>query len=115
MKRLSDGIIVKRLLRYVDAASRDEDGMPTAAGMANYLDMSKEELFALAKSENPEVRKAYERAMNSLEHSLLSGAAFKRYNPSVVAMCLKNLFGYGKEADADDDLDLTLTVAGEPK
>ncbi len=115
MKGLTKKVVVNRLLRYVASVSGNEDEIPTAAGMANYLGMTKEELFALERSEDADVRKAYCKAMNDLEHFLLSGAAFKRINSSLAALCLKNLFGYGKESDGDDDLDLTLTVAGEKK
>ena len=115
MGRISDKIVVKRLLRYVASVSGSENEIPTAACMANYLGFTKEELFSLERSENEDVRKAYQKAMNDLEHFLLSGAAFKRINPSLAALCLKNLFGYGKETSEEEDLDLTFTVAGDKK
>lgn len=111
---MSERIMIKRLNRYLSTFDEKEREMPTAAGLANYLEITKEELFALAKSENEELRRAYVRAMNEMEHQLLSGAAFKRFNPTVVNICLQNVFGYGKD-EQDEDIDLTLTVTGDMK
>ncbi len=111
---MSEKILIKRLNRYVSTFYEKEKEMPTAAGLANYLEITKEELFKLSESENAELRKAYVRAMNEMEHLLLSGAAFKRFNPTVVNICLQNVFGYGKD-EKEEDLDIALTVTGDMK
>ncbi len=104
---MKDTAFIKRMKRYVRLTAEKENDIPTVAGLANYLDTTKEEIFKLAKS-NTEIGQTVRKTLNEIEHSLIVMAAFKKISGTAVNLLLVRDFGGKKEEDEDFELSFSV-------
>ena len=108
--------IIKRINEYAQMQEGIGD-IPTIAGLAGALGVSKSVLAEYEFSKNRELKNSFIYARNVIEHRLLSLCAFKKISSSMVNFYLGAEFGYKKPASGGDavgrengEVDISLVV-----
>ncbi len=74
--------------------------IPSVAGLAIYLDLSKDTIYQWAK-EYPEFSYALEKVSRLQEHKLINGSVAGTYNPTISKLMMSSNHGYKEKTESD--------------
>lgn len=102
--------ILSSIEEYLSESAANDDDVPTLAGMAYYLGMSKDELLKLERSSDKEIKAAFISAKNRIEHYFISRAALKKISSQTAHFYLNSVFGYADSGESDFPEDFEVRV-----
>lgn len=93
--------VLDKALDYVENFESYGDAVPTVAGMACEIGVSRETLYAWSKDESkPEFSDIFSRVMEKQERNLVNGGLAGGFNPAVTKMMLTK-HGYSDKQEID--------------
>ncbi|MEG0770876.1 MAG: terminase small subunit [Clostridia bacterium] len=102
----------KKIEEYIELQKKSDTEIPTLAGLAVFLGISKERLVAFEFCSNKPLKESYIKAKNQIEHLILSKAALKLISSSTAHFYLQSAFGYAekKEEVAQEEKDYVVEI-----
>lgn len=93
--------VLEKASDYIENYAEYGDAVPTVAGMACEIGVSRETLYAWAKDvEKPEFSDILMRVMENQERKLVNGGLSGGFNPAITKMMLTK-HGYSDKTDID--------------